>query len=155
MHVPNPLGSYPLVLRDYDVSGARRGEFLLDYKTYDLYYINRSSGERISVAEEIYQRILKAKLQNTKIVVADKDKEAPWSEDPFPPIADRHFNTFYYVVELRTKSKSPALTIILDLSKTSAYVIDTTLYIPDEVGYVLGGNKLVIIADLDEEEIIL
>ena len=35
MHLPE-LGSYPLTLRDFDISNPRRGELLLDYSKYEL-----------------------------------------------------------------------------------------------------------------------
>ena len=40
MHLPT-LGSYPLTLRDFDINNPRKGELLLDYTNYELYYINR------------------------------------------------------------------------------------------------------------------
>lgn len=67
MHLPT-LGSYPLTLRDFDINNPRRGELLLDYTNYELYYINRNTGERVSVAQDIYQRILRARMQNTNFV---------------------------------------------------------------------------------------
>lgn len=77
MHLPT-LGSYPLTLRDFEVNNPRRGELLLDYTKHELYYINRDTGERVSVAQDIYQRILRAKMQNTNIVRYDNtDQPSP------------------------------------------------------------------------------
>lgn len=77
MHLPE-LGSYPLTLRDYEVNNSRPGELLLDYTNFELYYINRNTGERISMAKDIYQRILRAKVQNTNIIRYDN------TEHPLP-----------------------------------------------------------------------
>ena len=79
MHLPE-LGSYPLTLRDFEVNNSRKGELLLDYTNYELYYINRNTGERVSMAQDIYQRILRAKMQNTNIIRYDN------TEHPSPVI---------------------------------------------------------------------
>ena len=140
MHLPE-LGSYPLTLRDFEVNNPRRGELLLDYINYKLYYINRHTGERMSIAQDIYQKIIKAKLQNTNIAIYDntshpspvidqnlslqngtvsgttvklqesEDTYTIYREEPqrytlildeniyiYPPIGDREYNTFYYVI---------------------------------------------------------
>ena len=104
--IPDPLGSYPMVLRDYQVEHPRLGELLLDYTNYDLYYVNRQSGELVSVAQDIYNRILMAKMQNTGFVVADADKQTPVppSNQIWPPVSDRQYNRFYYVVRSRAIS---------------------------------------------------
>lgn len=70
MHLPE-LGSYPLTLRDHDISNPRLGELLLDYTNYELYYVNRNTGEKVSMAQDIYQRILRARMQNTNFVRYD------------------------------------------------------------------------------------
>lgn len=102
-HVPNPLGSYPMVLRDYDIATPRRGELLLDYTKYDLYYVKMDTGERIRLADEIYQRILAARVQNTYIDIKDADKQdpVPGVNDVWPPISEREYNHFYYIVRGR------------------------------------------------------
>lgn len=102
-HVPNPLGSYPMVLRDYQTDNPRLGELLLDYTKYDLYYVNRQTGNLVSVAQDIYNRILIARMQNTSFVIADADKQSPVppSNQIWPPISDRAYNTFYYVIRSR------------------------------------------------------
>ena len=79
MHLPE-LGSYPLTLRDYEVNNPRPGELLLDYTNFELYYINRNTGERVSMAQDIYQRILNARMQNTNIVRYDN------TEHPTPVV---------------------------------------------------------------------
>lgn len=79
MHLPE-LGSYPLTLRDFEVNNPRRGELLLDYTNFELYYINRNTGERVSMAQDIYQRILRARMQNTNIIRYDN------TEHPSPVV---------------------------------------------------------------------
>ena len=83
MHIPE-LGSYPLILRNYDVSNPRDGELLLNYETDDLYYINRSDSKRVRVADDIYRRILEARVQNNKIIPFDYDKY----KDDIDPVVD-------------------------------------------------------------------
>lgn len=83
MHIPE-LGSYPLTLRDYDVSNPRGGELLLNYETDDLYYINRKTGNRSRVADDIYRRILEAKVQNNKIITYDYD----YHKEDIDPVVD-------------------------------------------------------------------
>ena len=39
MHVPNPLGSYPLVLRSKDAVNPRNNELMYDYVSNDLYFV--------------------------------------------------------------------------------------------------------------------
>jgi hypothetical protein len=83
MHIPE-LGSYPLILRNYDVSNPRDGELLLNYETDDLYYINRSDSKRIRVADDIYRRILESKVQNNKIITYDYD----YHKEDIDPVVD-------------------------------------------------------------------
>lgn len=104
-HVPNPLGSFPLTLRDYNIKNPRRGELLLDYTTYDLYYINKHTGQMVAVAKDIYDRIMAAKLQNTTINIKDADKQdpIPGRNEIWPPVSERKYNNFYYIVRGRTE----------------------------------------------------
>ena len=144
MHLPE-LGSYPLTLRDFDISNPRRGELLLDYSKYELYYANKYTGELVSMAQDIYQRILRAKMENTNIIRYDNtDNPSPvigknlslqnatvtgttiqleeskytyaqFREDVerytlflddsmymHPPISEREYNTFYYIINSAT-----------------------------------------------------
>lgn len=101
-HVPEPLGSYPLILRDYTVTNPRRGELLLDYDTGTLYYCHYRTGRVISIADDIYGQLLITKVQNAHFEVSDADKEAPYYGATWPPISDRKFNTFYLVVTDRS-----------------------------------------------------
>ena len=104
-HVPNPLGSFPLTLRDYKIKNPRKGELLLDYTLYDLYYINKHTGEMVSVAKDIYDRIMAAKLQNNTIVISDADKQdpIPGRNEIWPPVNERKYNNFYYVIRGRSE----------------------------------------------------
>ena len=97
MHIPNPLGSYALILRDESVSNPRRGELLLDYENYDIYYINKDSAEKMNLAKIIYDKIIAAKLQNTHLQIC-KDPEISGEEPDLPEIVDRDPNTFYYTI---------------------------------------------------------
>lgn len=106
-HVPNPLGSFPMVLRDVDtVENPRRGELLLDYTNYELYYVRYNTGEIVSMSRDIYERILDARLQNNQFVIADADKQTPvpGEDESWPYIPGRRFNAFFYVVRSRSTS---------------------------------------------------
>lgn len=104
-HVPKPLGSFPLVLRDYRIANPRKGELLLNYNDYELYYCNMN-GNVISMAQEIYDKILSSKLQNTYIYIADADKQnpIPQSNEVWPRVDDRMYNGLYFVVRSRYKT---------------------------------------------------
>ena len=54
MHVPNPLGGLPLILRDVNTTNPRRGELLFDYTNADLYYINKETGKKTRLADSIF-----------------------------------------------------------------------------------------------------
>lgn len=117
MHIPSPLGSYPLTLRDFNVTNPRDGELLLDYENSDLYYINRSTHEKVRMADEIYRRILEAKLQNAKFIIYNKDKEKK------EPVKDG-------VISLDSCTISGTC-IKFDNEKDETYVTDTTLVLDD------------------------
>lgn len=89
MHFPENLGGYPLTLRKHDIENYRPGELLLDYETYTLYYVNKKTGIKKSMAKEIYDRIVATSLQNTKFVVSN--------ENTVPPVNDRKPNMVYFV----------------------------------------------------------
>lgn len=94
MHIPNPLGSYPLSLREHDIANPRVGELMLNYENYDLYYNHPTDG-LVSISRMIYKRIIAAKLENTYIQITHSD-DYPHAEEPvLPDIADRKVNTFY------------------------------------------------------------
>ena len=127
-HVPDPLGSYPMVLRDYMVPNARKGELLLDYDTYDLYYINYKTGAKIAMAQDIYDRIMMAKLQNTYFETCDADKETPvpGRNEIWPPVAERKYNRFYYVIRSRATNE----TIVINYYNYSGILSDNRKNIP-------------------------
>lgn len=77
---------------------------LLDYLNYNLYYCNKETGEIVSVAEDIYQRILDAKMQNTRVHIMDADKQDPKPEtaEIWPPKSEREYNNIYYIVKSRS-----------------------------------------------------
>jgi len=95
MHIPNPLGGYPLILRQDTITNARNGELLYNYEKNDLYYVNKITGNKSLLAKEIYDKLIAAKLENTYIK-AVKDSESVGSKvDIIPDIPDRKVNTFY------------------------------------------------------------
>ena len=106
MHIPNPLGSYPLSLRSYDVPSPRKGELLLNYSNYYLYYCDRYTGKIIPIAENIYREILKIKIQNSVINICDADKQdpVPGPREIWPPVSERSFNETYMVIRSRASS---------------------------------------------------
>ena len=99
MHIPNPLGSYPLTLRSINASNPRRGELLFDYEKYDIYYVNRDTGDITNLAKDIYDKIIASKLENTFIQLTQTDGEG--EEIPLPEIKDRKPNIFYYNITSR------------------------------------------------------
>lgn len=90
MYFPDPTYKYPLELRNHTVRNPRDGELLLDYINWDLYY-KRKNDSIISVAEDIFKRIVNAKAQNTHLRVEQKSNETP--------ILDRKCNTIYFEIE--------------------------------------------------------
>ena len=100
MHVPNPLGGLPLILRDVNTPNPRRGELLFDYAKADLYYINKETGKKTRLADSIYQQLIAAKLENSKIEITHSD--AVSAEEPTTPeIANRKMNTWYMNITRR------------------------------------------------------
>ena len=97
MHVPNPLGGYPLVLRSKDVTSKRAGELLYDYVEDKIYYVDRHSQEVNDIAKLIYDKIIKTKLENSKIQAVRESDNVSGDEEVAPEIADRKFNTWYMV----------------------------------------------------------
>ena len=98
-HLPG-LGSFPLILRDYMVPDPRKGELLLNYENNELYFVRKSTGEVISIARNIYDKILATKIKNNRIVVYDADKlnPQPGRDEIVPAVKDREYNAFYFIV---------------------------------------------------------
>lgn len=101
MHVPNPLGGLPLVLRDVNTPNPRMGELLLDYTNADLYYINKETGKKTRLADSIYQKIIASKLENSRIEVAHSDSPESTEDPVIPEVANRRMNTWYMNVTKR------------------------------------------------------
>ena len=101
MHVPNPLGGLPLILRDANTTNPRRGELLFDYTNADLYYINKETGKKTRLADSIYQKIIASKLENSRIEVAHSDSHESAEDPAIPEVADRRMNTWYMNITKR------------------------------------------------------
>lgn len=99
MHVPNPLGGLPLVLRSSDISNPRDGELLMDYTKDYLYYVNKESGEKIGIADSIYKKLIAAKLENSYINVVQSDGMG--EEPEKPAVEDRKMNNWYFDIKGR------------------------------------------------------
>lgn len=97
MHRPNPFGKYPLVLRDKNTILKRPGELLYDYNEDQIYYVDKHSSEMNNIAKLIYDKIIKAKLENTKIESVKESNQVPGDEDIVPDIQNRKFNTWYMI----------------------------------------------------------
>lgn len=103
-HLPGEYGTFPLILRDYNITNPKRGELLFNYDTNQLYFVRPSTGEVISVAQDIYNKIISSKIRNNKMVIYDADKEGATGKDNIvPPIKDREYNSFYYIITGRKK----------------------------------------------------
>ena len=101
MHVPNPLGGLPLILRDVNTTNPRRGELLFDYTNADLYYVNKETGKKTRLADSIYQKIIALKLENSRIEVAHSDSHESAEDPAIPEVADRRMNTWYMNITKR------------------------------------------------------
>lgn len=102
MHVPNPLGGYPLILRPSDVPNPRNGELLMDYENNDLIYVNRETGNKSSIAMDIYNKIIASRLENSHIKIC-KNNTSSGEEEDIPNIEDRKMNTMYICIESRSE----------------------------------------------------
>lgn len=103
-HLPEKFGTYPLVLRDFRVENLKLGEILMDYDKYELYYVKRDTGELVSVARDIFNYILALRTQNSFFEIIDADLQDPPminTEDEYPPIKERKYNHFYYIIRRR------------------------------------------------------
>lgn len=100
MHLPNPLGSYPMVLRDYKTHNPIKGELLLDYTKYDLYYCSRTTGKLESVTNGVYNTVIEQKTIATPTVVKDltidTDYRARNDEYVYPERKDRVYNSINF-----------------------------------------------------------
>ena len=102
MHVPNPLGGLPLVLRDVNkTSNPRRGELLIDYAKADIYYINKETGKKTRLADIIYQKLINAKLENSRIRITHTDVDSTATEPITPEVKDREQITWYMSIYRR------------------------------------------------------
>ena len=101
MHVPNPLGGLPLILRDVNTTNPRRGELLFDYTNADLYYVNKETGKKTRLADSIYQKIIASKLENSRIEVAHSDSHESAEDPAILEVADRRMNTWYMNITKR------------------------------------------------------
>lgn len=101
MHVPNPLGGLPLVLRDVNTANPRKGELLFDYTSADLYYVNKKTGKKTRLADSIYQKIIASKLENSRIEVAHSDSPESAEDPVIPEVTDRRMNTWYMNITKR------------------------------------------------------
>lgn len=100
MHVPNPLGSYPLILRSKDAVNPRNNELMYDYVSNDLYFIN--NGKKGKLAKDIYDKMIKSKLENVNIVICKSDKDGTESE--IPDITKRGINYWYMNIQSRSNA---------------------------------------------------
>lgn len=97
MHKPDPLGTYPLVLRDNIEENNKPGELLFDDSENKIYYVNKRTKQKISLSKLIYDKIVSAKLENTEIHIA-KEPNIISSIENLPRVEDRPFNSWYMVI---------------------------------------------------------
>lgn len=100
MHVPDPFGRFPMILRSSDAANPRNGELMMDYTKEYLYYIDRETGEKIGVADSIYKKIIASRLQNSRIFVTREDDQG--TEPETPAVEDREMNEFYFSISNRS-----------------------------------------------------
>ena len=98
MHVPKPLGGYPLVLRDKTASKPRNNELMFDYTTNALYFVENNNP--VKLARSIYDKIIKSKLENVTVNICKSDKEG--SESVAPAIDQRKMNNWYMNIQSRS-----------------------------------------------------
>ena len=95
MQVPNPLGGYPLTLREDKTTEGRPGELLFDYIDNKIYYIDIHDNTHVELAKRIYDKIIAARLENNKIFIR-KESNLILSEEPMiPEPVNRPFNSWY------------------------------------------------------------
>ena len=98
MHVPKPLGGYPLVLRDETASKPIKNELMLDYTTNELYFVENN--KPVKLARSIYDKSIKSKLENVTVNICKSDKEG--SESVAPEIDQRKMNNWYMNIQSRS-----------------------------------------------------
>lgn len=68
MHKPSPFGTYPLVLRNYNIHDYRSGELLYDYTDNDLYVSDRTNNNAVTrLSKMIYEKSRLALLKNSNL----------------------------------------------------------------------------------------
>lgn len=68
MHKPSPFGTYPLVLRNYNIHDYRSGELLYDYTDNDLYVSDRTNNNTVTrLSKMIYEKSRLALLKNSNL----------------------------------------------------------------------------------------
>ena len=100
MHVPNPLGGVPLILRPSSVVNPLNGELLMDYENNDLMYVNRETGKISSIAENIYKSIILANLANSTMNIC-KESGSSGEEEELPDVSEPDMNTWYFTITPR------------------------------------------------------
>ena len=65
--------------------------------------MNKESGKKIRLADSIYQQLVAAKLENTKIEIVHSDSSESATEPVVPEVADRKPNTFYINIIKRSE----------------------------------------------------
>lgn len=102
MHVPNPLGGIHLILRDHEEKNPRKGELLLNYTNLDLITVNKKTGNKVRLADVIYQQIIATRLENSKIEITHTDTVEGTEEKVLPDVSDRKMNTWYMNITKRS-----------------------------------------------------
>jgi hypothetical protein len=82
------------------VSNPKRGELLLNYDNNELFFVRKSNGEIVSIARSIYDKIMSTRIKNNKVEVfsADTLDPRPGKYDIVPPLNERIYNAFYFIV---------------------------------------------------------
>ena len=98
MHKPK-LGTYPLVLRDDNITSPKNGELLYNYHDNEptIYYIDKETSEKINLFGSTIRNIQEASVENTDINVV-KDNTIIGDESIIPDVEHRKFNSFYYSI---------------------------------------------------------
>lgn len=137
-HLPEKLGSFPLTFREYDVPDPKRGELLLNYDNNELYMVRKSDGQIISVARDIYNKILESRIQNNTVYIIDADKMSPvpGKDELVPPISEREYNGFYYIITGRRQyapeSNNPLTAPSWAVKSGKKFMGKASGYTPDE-----------------------
>ena len=103
MHKSDPLGGIPLILRDSDTPNPRKGELLCDYENDDLVYVNKQSGEKKSITEDIIETIIDEKIGESTINITKNSDDIEGDEDIIPSIEDRKMNHWFFNILERSE----------------------------------------------------